>query len=101
MGYVDLGDALYQMEKAERANSHALLKDLAKIVKDHGAAVRAVALRGDAREELLRKVTELEASALVVGSRGLGVIKRAFLGSVSDYLAHNCSIPLVIVKDDK
>jgi len=33
-------------------------------------------MRGDARDELVRKVDELNAEALVIGSRGLGVFKR-------------------------
>ncbi|CAG8528474.1 10562_t:CDS:2, partial [Diversispora eburnea] len=36
----------------------------------------AIALQGDAREEIVRKVSELNADGLIIGSRGLGVIKR-------------------------
>lgn len=40
---------------------------------------------------------------VVVGSRGLGAAKRAVsaffgLGSVSDYVAHNCPSPVLIYK---
>jgi nucleotide-binding universal stress UspA family protein len=43
-------------------------------------------MRGDPRDELVRKADELQAAALIVGSRGLGAFKRAFLGSCSDYI---------------
>lgn len=33
-------------------------------------------MRGDAREELVRKVSELDADAVIMGSRGLGTFKR-------------------------
>jgi len=33
---------------------------------------------------------------IVIGSRGLGMIKRKFLGSVSDYVLHHTSIPVCI-----
>ena len=51
------------------------------------------------RDELVRKGQELGASAIIMGSRGLGAFKRAFLGSVSDYLVHHASVPVIIVKD--
>jgi nucleotide-binding universal stress UspA family protein len=60
--------------------------------------VRAIALRGDPRDEILYKVEELKADVLVVGSRGLGSFKRALLGSVSDYLVHHLKIPVIVAR---
>ncbi|KAI8051491.1 hypothetical protein BDF22DRAFT_690982 [Syncephalis plumigaleata] len=54
-------------------------------------AVKAIALR-------VRKSEEVRADVLIMGSRGLGVLKRTLLGSVSDYCAHNCSMPIIVVK---
>ena len=39
---------------------------------------------------------ELKADAIVIGSRGRGGIKRAFLGSVSDHVARHASCPVLI-----
>lgn len=36
------------------------------------------------------------AAMIVIGSRGLGVIKRKILGSVSDYVLHHSDIPVCI-----
>ncbi len=47
--------------------------------------MRGVALRGDPREELVHKVEEVKADVLVIGSRGIGMMKRVFLGSTSDH----------------
>ncbi|XP_047066651.1 universal stress protein YxiE-like [Lolium rigidum] len=41
------------------------------------------------------------ADILVVGSQGHGAIRRAFLGSVSDYCAHNANCSVMIVKQPK
>ncbi len=53
-------------------------------------------MRGDAREELVFKTDQLKPSMFVIGSRGLGAIKRAFLGSVSDYCVHHCKCPVIV-----
>jgi nucleotide-binding universal stress UspA family protein len=39
-------------------------------------------MRGDARDEIVRKVAELNADGLILGSRGLGAIKRLVLFSL-------------------
>jgi hypothetical protein len=55
-------------------------------------------LRGDAREEITRKVNEVHADVLIMGCRGLGMFKRTFLGSTSDYCIHHANCPVIIVK---
>jgi len=54
---------------------------------------------GDAKEVLCSEVTRRDAVALVVGSRGLPPMKRALLGSVSDYCARTADCPVVVVRD--
>ncbi|XP_057776585.1 universal stress protein PHOS34-like isoform X2 [Salvia miltiorrhiza] len=56
---------------------------------------------GDARNALCDAVENHHASVLVVGSHGYGAIKRAVLGSVSDYCAHHAHCSVMIVKKPK
>ena len=36
--------------------------------------------------------------AVVVGTRGHGILKRALLGSLSSYLAHHATVPVIITR---
>ncbi|XP_043718679.1 universal stress protein PHOS34-like [Telopea speciosissima] len=58
-------------------------------------------VEGDARNVLCETVEKHHASILVVGSHGYGAIKRAVLGSVSDYCAHHAHCTVMIVKKPK
>jgi nucleotide-binding universal stress UspA family protein len=53
-------------------------------------------LRGSPGPALCALAAEQRTRAIVMGSRGRGAIKRALLGSVSDYVARNAPCPVVI-----
>ncbi|KAK8554099.1 hypothetical protein V6N13_073015 [Hibiscus sabdariffa] len=55
-------------------------------------------VEGDPKDMLCEISEQMKVDLLIVGSRGLGRIKRAFLGSVSDYCAHHAKCPTLIVK---
>ncbi|CAH8591227.1 unnamed protein product [Schistosoma rodhaini] len=46
---------------------------------------------------LLKSIEDHNANLIIMGSRGLGILRRTFLGSVSDYVLHHAHIPVVIV----
>ncbi|TPX65124.1 hypothetical protein SpCBS45565_g05401 [Spizellomyces sp. 'palustris'] len=91
-------DWIDRTENENMAASHRLLKQFGAQVLKTGAKCRAIALRGDPRDELVYKTKELHADLFVIGSRGMGAIKRAFLGSVSDYCVHHCACPVLVVR---
>ncbi|XP_017412501.1 universal stress protein PHOS32-like isoform X1 [Vigna angularis] len=63
--------------------------------------VTAEVVEGDPRNVLCDAVEKYHAAVLVVGSHGYGAIKRAVLGSVSDYCAHHAHCTVMIVKKPK
>ncbi|KAJ3193729.1 hypothetical protein HK101_004273 [Irineochytrium annulatum] len=86
------------VDEANKRESHDLLRSYASKLPKDKYNVRGIALRGDAREEILQKVEEMNADMLVCGSRGLGFFSRALMGSVSDYLVHHAHCPVVVPK---
>ncbi|KAJ9559111.1 hypothetical protein OSB04_013725 [Centaurea solstitialis] len=74
-----------------------------KAEEESGAKVKAeyLVLKGKPKEILVEAVEQMDVDLLVVGSRGLGHIKRAVLGSISDYCAHHAKCPVLIVRPQK
>jgi nucleotide-binding universal stress UspA family protein len=53
---------------------------------------------GDPGPLIVAKAKECGASAIVMGSRGQGKIRRTVLGSVSDYILHHSDVPVLICR---
>ncbi|KAJ3126771.1 hypothetical protein HK098_007150 [Nowakowskiella sp. JEL0407] len=96
--YGDVSEWIDKVEEDAKAESHSLLKQFGATVLKKGIPCRAIALRGDPRDELVSKVNELGASLLVIGARGLGTFQRAVLGSVSDYAVHHANCAVLVSK---
>jgi nucleotide-binding universal stress UspA family protein len=92
-----------QEEAAWRQHRAKILDEFIEEAKkiSGDANIQPHLVAGDPRDELIRVSDELGAVALVVGSRGRGVVKRTFLGSTSSYLAHHSTAPLAIVRNKK
>ncbi|KAM3260295.1 hypothetical protein ACQJBY_051513 [Aegilops geniculata] len=90
--------ALDSMRRAQEENSRKVVARALDVCRQKQASATAAVVEGDPKEAICQAVEEMRADLLVLGSRGLGMIKRALLGSVSDYLAHHACCPVLIVK---
>ncbi len=61
-----------------------------------GATAEVHVVEGDAGEALCAVALARAADAIVVGSRGRGGLRRAVLGSVSDYVVRKAPCPVVV-----
>ena len=88
------------------AHNQAVTVDGHSAVDATMQALRAVApapgdletrvIEGDPGSALCRLAEEVGSSALIIGSRGRGGLRRALLGSVSDYVVRNAPCPVVV-----
>ena len=52
---------------------------------------------GSAGEGLIEVIKEHKPDMVLMGSRGLNLLRRTFLGSVSSYVIHHSSTPVTVV----
>uniref|UniRef100_A0A0D6R347 UspA domain-containing protein n=1 Tax=Araucaria cunninghamii TaxID=56994 RepID=A0A0D6R347_ARACU len=86
------------LEKYQDRIAQDVMKKAREICSGSNVKVEEKIVSGDARESLCEAVKNFEADFLVIGSHGYGAIKRAVLGSVSDYCAHHAKCPVLIVR---
>jgi nucleotide-binding universal stress UspA family protein len=83
---------------AER-DAETFLKEQAERVGSGGGKVAETHLRsGDPDKEILRTAESLGVGLIVVGSRGLGAVSRALMGSVSDSVVKHAHCPVLVIR---
>ena len=84
---------------AER-DAETFLKEQAEKISSNGGKLAETHLRsGDPDKEILRAAEALGVGLIVIGSRGLGAISRALMGSVSDSVVKHAHCPVFVVRD--
>lgn len=97
-GFYITPEILDSVRKHQEETSKKVLHRAKALCDERKLDTEAMIAIGDPRDAICGAVEKLHADFLVVGSHGYGALKRAFLGSVSDYCAHNANCPVVIVK---
>ena len=52
-------------------------------------------------EQIVRVAEDMEAGLIVMGSRGLGGIRRALMGSVSESVIRHAHCPVMVVRPEQ
>jgi nucleotide-binding universal stress UspA family protein len=101
--YVPMLFAYTEEEPAElRHNAQRLLEALTARIQAAGGTVARAHLRlGRPAEEIVNLSEELDAGLVVLGSRGLGTLKRVLLGSVSDSVVRHAHCPVFVVRAEE
>ncbi|KAL3349772.1 hypothetical protein AABB24_022707 [Solanum stoloniferum] len=101
-GYLFSSDILATMERYSSEVAQCVMEKAKRACEAlNGVKVETIVEHGDARDVICQAAGKLHVDMLVMGSHGYGVIKRAFLGSVSNHCAQNVKCPVLIVKKPK
>jgi nucleotide-binding universal stress UspA family protein len=84
------------LQALQDAEGEKILRDAAHSIGIE--AVRTTVLAGDPGPRLCKYASDVAASAIVIGSRGRGGIRRALLGSVSDHVVRHAPCPVLVVR---
>ena len=88
----------YVLDETYREARH-LLDEQAKRIQDRGGTVTETHVRrGRFVDEILDLVEEIGAGLILMGSRGLGPVKRLLLGSVAEGVVHHAPCPVLVAR---
>ncbi|KAH8547900.1 hypothetical protein BGW37DRAFT_470653 [Umbelopsis sp. PMI_123] len=96
--YGNQTDYLIKIAERHRDESHNLLKKYGAQLTEKKIACKAISMHGDAQYEIVSKAQEVKADVVIVGSHGSGFLKRALLGSVSQYCVNHCDCTVIVSK---
>lgn len=88
----------YVHDMAERQGRRTLDEQLQKIQDMGGEVAEEHLVIGRPDAEIVRVGEEIGAGLLVVGSRGVGFMRRVLLGSVSESTVHHAHCPVLVVR---
>lgn len=94
------GEAARRLDATALEAADRLAGEGAKLASEAGleAVPRAIRADGNVWSTLCRAARELEAGAVVVGSRGLSGVRSALLGSVSNGVVQHSALPTLVVR---
>lgn len=83
---------------AERFHQeHKTLQEYAENMREQGINCTALMIQGVTVELILREAERLEADFIIAGTHGKGLISQLLLGSISEQLIKQASIPIHLV----
>jgi nucleotide-binding universal stress UspA family protein len=91
-----------RMEEGAEESTKTKLKEHVQNIGDAGIEVAGVhTMEGFPDEEIVRLAGRLSAGLIVMGSRGLGPLRRALMGSVSDSVVRHAHCPVLVMRQEK
>src|SRR3712207_1437433 len=85
-----------------RRQGEEILQEQVQKIESAGGTVAQAHLRGGrTSNQVIGLSDELGVGLLVVGSRGMGTVRRILMGSHSEEIVHHAHVPVLVVRDRK
>ena len=88
----------YVRTQLKQEAQESLTEQVRRIEADGGDVAQVHLKEGSAVEEILGLAEEIGAGLIVIGSRGLGPVKRLVMGSVSEGVVHHSAYPVLVMR---
>jgi nucleotide-binding universal stress UspA family protein len=96
--YVESQKVLNELLANYKKESAKILDKCKEVAQKHGVKLETVIAEGDAASNITGYAEKESFNLIVIGSRGLGKLKEAILGSTSNKVLHRAKMPVMIVK---
>ncbi len=93
-----MAKANFDVHSILEEDAKTAIKDTIDLFESEGLPYTLKVAIGDPATEIIDTTGKENADLVIIGSRGLGTIKGAVLGSVSRKVTHNVKCPVMIVK---
>lgn len=87
-----------KMKDEVRKKAAKTIRSAMKRVQQAGASFKYKTAAGHTGSEIVKFAQRGKYDMIVIGARGMGGVREAFLGSTSNYVMHKSKIPVLIVK---
>ncbi|XP_070206089.1 universal stress protein in QAH/OAS sulfhydrylase 3'region-like [Littorina saxatilis] len=87
-----------ELIKEEELKVKHLVEKYSEKMKNLHVGAKVKQMSGKVGEAILMAAKEENADLIVMGTRGMGKVRRTFLGSVSDYVLHHAHVPVLVCR---
>ena len=91
----------HELEEAMDQSQQFLDQQVDRVKQEGVSVAEAHLVRGRPDREVVHLSEEIGAGLIILGSRGLGRVRRALMGSVSDSVVRHAGCPVLIVREEE
>ena len=97
MGYLVDSQEMRDAVARKFHREHQQIQQLSQELRSKGLDCEAILIQGPTVETILREIEKLSVDMVVLGSHGKGILRHILVGSTSEGVLHQSSVPVLVV----